>query len=184
MTHKHLMIAIDWAGPYRSIADANKAAADDFDHGLYMCLGRCGLERKVRPQYIGIATSLSARVKHDHPALCHVAGDFALWLGEITTAEPSGKRMKVTKPTLDYAEWLHARFMDLPLNDRKKKSLPPRSVTVLNRWLKTDYETPRQRRPHADWPDLIDFPMYELPARAVWFGRRQRHFPAPDYVAR
>jgi hypothetical protein len=105
-----------------------------------------------------------------------------IWLGEIATAEPSGRKLKVTKATLDYAEWLHARFLNLPLNLAKTKSLPPRGVTVLNRWFNTDYETPRGRRPHKDWPDLIDFPdLEELPARAVWFGSRQRHFPPPDY---
>lgn len=38
------------------------------------------------------------------------------------------------------------------------------------------------RRPHADWPDLIDFPNYGLSARAVWFGNRQRTFRAPSYL--
>jgi hypothetical protein len=88
----------------------------------------------------------------------------------VSTAEPSGKRLKVTPATLDYAEWLHARFLHLPLNDKKTKRLPPRSVTVLNRWFGCDYETARGKRPHKDWPDLIDYPDYDLPARAVWFG--------------
>ncbi|MBD9571889.1 hypothetical protein [Ensifer sp. ENS08] len=91
--------------------------------------------------------------------------------------------MKATKTTLDLAEWLHARFMQLPVNEMKTKTLPSRSVTALNRWFKTDYETPRRNRPHPDWPDLIDYPDYDLPARMIWFGGRQQYFHAPDYAS-
>jgi hypothetical protein len=105
-----------------------------------------------------------------------------IWLGEIATAEPSGKKLKVTKATLDFAEWLHARFLQLPLNEKKTKALPPRSVTVMNRWFKTDYETPRRNRPHPNWPDLIDFPSYDLPARMIWFGGKAQYFLAPGYA--
>jgi hypothetical protein len=111
-----------------------------------------------------------------------VTHDPEYWLGEIATAEPSGRRMKVTKATLDYAEWLHARFLHLPLNEKKTKRVPRRSVTVLNRWWCEDYETPRRHRPHPDWPDLIDFPSFELPARVIWFGGRQRRFEPPGYA--
>lgn len=77
---------------------------------------------------------------------------------------------------------MHARFLRLPLNDKKTKSLPNRSVTVLNRWFNTDYATPRGRRPHAEWPDLLDFPAYDMPARLVWFGSRQRLLLPPHYA--
>lgn len=74
--------------------------------------------------------------------------------------------------------------MRLPLNEKKTKTLPQRSVTVMNRWFRADGYTVRSHRPHPDWPDLIDFPDYELPARAVWFGSRQRKFLASDGYAR
>jgi hypothetical protein len=104
-----------------------------------------------------------------------------IWLGEIATAEAGGKRIKTTLATLDFAEWLHARFLALPLNSMKTKNLPPRSVTLLNRWFALDYNTPK-RRPHRDWPDLIDYPDYQLPARAVWFGVKQKKFLYPGYA--
>lgn len=182
MAAKHLMIAINWFGPYPTLDAARSAAKGDYDDGLYMCFGRCAGQRRPHAQYIGLSKTLHTRLNDSHHALGRVVRERQIWLGEIVTAEPSGRKLKVTKATLDYAEWLHARFMSLPLNLSKTKGLPPRGVTVLNRWFNRDYETPRGRRPHKDWPDLIDFPDYEeLPARAVWFGSRQRYFAAPGY---
>lgn len=178
---RHFMIAVDWFGPY-DLEGANKAAGADWENGLYMCIGKRPYQRVQTMQYVGIGIHVHTRLKEEHHKLQEVTKQRQIWLGEIVTAEPSGKKIKVTPATLDYAEWLHARFLRLPLNEKKTKGLPPRSVTVLNRWWKTDYATPRRKRPHPDWPDLIDYPSYDLPARLVWFGKGQRHILAPDYA--
>jgi hypothetical protein len=184
MTSKHLMIAVNWYGPYRDIDDARKVANYDWLHGLYLGIGKARYERTQSLQYIGIGGTLATRLSERHHKLSRIVRNREIWLGEIATAEPSGKRMKATPATLDYAEWLHARFLRLPLNDKKTKNLPSRSVTVLNRWFGCDYDTQRGKRPHRDWPDLIDFPSDGLAARAVWFGSpgRQTKFLAPDYA--
>jgi hypothetical protein len=178
---KHLMIAVDWFGPY-DLNQAREAAKSDYEHALYMCLGLRRHQRTRALQYIGIGNSVHTRLQDDHHKLQKVTRERQIWLGEIATAEPSGKKLKVTKATLDYAEWLHARFLQLPLNEKKTKALPPRSVSVMNRWFKIDFETPRRNRPHRDWPDLIDYPGYDLPARMIWFGGRQQYFLAPGYA--
>ncbi|USU13820.1 hypothetical protein NF701_08360 [Sphingomonadaceae bacterium OTU29THOMA1] len=182
MISKHLMIAIYWYGPYRDLNEARRAARDDYEHGLYLAIGKCRRERRLAMQYVGIGGSIHTRLNDRHHKLSLITRERQIWLGEIATAEPSGKRMKVTRTTLDYAEWLHARFLGLPLNDKKTKEPPNRGVTVLNRWFSADDYDATKRRPHSDWPDLIDFPGYQLPARAVWFGRRQRTFTAPHYL--
>lgn len=181
LMQKHLMIAINWYGPYLDIASARDAAQADYDHGLYMCIGMAAYQRKASIQYIGIGGKLHRRINAHHHKISKIKRSLNIWLGEVDTAEPSGKRMKVTRTSLDCAEWLHARFMDLPLNEKKTKSPPDRSVTVLNRWWKPDYVTIRKHRPHPEWPDIIDFPGYELPARTVWFGGKQRYFTFPEY---
>lgn len=178
---KHLMISLDWYGPY-DLEKASKAAKLEYNQALYMCIGLRRHQRTPSLQYIGIGEHVHTRMKEDHHKLKEVTRSRQIWLGEVSSAEPSGRRTKVRRATLDYAEWLHARFLDLPLNESKTKSLPPRSVTVLNRWFQTDYETLRRKRPHRDWPDLIDFPDYGLPARLIWFGGRQLALPAPDYA--
>lgn len=182
MSKKHLMIAINWYGPYNTLEDARCKARHDYNHGLYLAIGKRKHERKRAMQYIGIGNNLHTRLNDRHHKLADIVRERSLWLGEIATAEPSGKRMKATLTTLDFAEWMHARFLKLPLNDKKTKQLPSRSVTVINRWYATDYETLRLRRPHADWPDLLDYSEHSRPARAVWFGSRQRTFLAPDYA--
>lgn len=183
MAEKHLMIAVNWYGPYADVDEARLSARHDYDHGLYLAIGRRKRETAAAGlQYVGIGNSIHTRLKRDHHKLSKLVSGYRLWLGEIVTAEPGGRRMKVTRSTLDYAEWLHARFLRLPLNEKKTKALPPRSVTVLNRWFRKDYETPFTRRPHPDWPDLIDYPDFGRPARAVWFGARQRLFHAPNYA--
>ena len=181
MTQRHLMIAIHWYGPYKDLDEARECARYDNIHGLYLAIGKCRSDRTKRLQYVGIGSAIHTRLNERHHKLSLVEKEREIWLGEIVTAEPSGKRLKATRTTLDLAEWMHARFLGLPLNDKKTKALPRRSVTVLNRWFALNYETPA-RRPHKDWPDLIDYPDCELPARAVWFGVRQRRFLAPDYA--
>lgn len=180
MPQKHLMIAVDWYGPY-SLDEAQGIAESVPGPGLYLCIGRCAYERKKRIQYIGIGKTVHTRLVPEHHKLKLVTKERQIWLGEVSTAEPSGRKMKVTQAGLDYSEWLHARFLQLPLNEKKTKKVPPRSVSVMNRWFRPDMVA-RRNRPHADWPDLIDYPAWEMPARAVWFGGRQRIFSAPDYA--
>lgn len=182
MSKKHLMIAINWRGPYSDLEEAKCLARDQYEDGLYMCEGKEPRQRKSRLQYIGIGSTLYTRLKEDHHKLSRVTKERKIWLGEICTAEPSGKRMKFTKTTLDQAEWLHVWLLGLPLNDKKSASPPSRSVTVLNRWWKKDYETPRKRRGHPEWPDLLDFPTDGQVARSVWFGSKHLTYSPPDYV--
>ena len=179
---KHFMIAVDWYGPYTDMDAARSIARYDYDQGLYLCIGTVENQTVARPQYIGIGSTLANRLNERHHALRQIAGR-NLWLGQVVTAEPGGRKQKATQATLDFAEWLHARFMQLPLNQKKKKTFPDRGVTVLNRWWRPDYETAHRRRPHPEWPDLIDVPHYGLPARAVWFGGKQRLFDPNDYAA-
>lgn len=170
---KHLMIAIHWYGPY-SLKEAQRVAKSDYEHGLYLCIGRLKYERSLKLQYVGISENISTRLSDPNHKIRRVDYDVAIWLGEIATAEPSGKKTKVTKATLDYSEWLYVRFLQIAMNDKKRKTPPSRSVTVLNRWFRPDYTTVRKHRPHAAWPDLIDYPRYDLPTRLIWFGGKQK----------
>jgi hypothetical protein len=181
---KRLVIGIDWFGPYTR-KEVLKAISN-FDGGLYLATGRRSGKgnHKKRPQYIGISTNgLCGRAGNPaHHKLNQLDASFKIWLGEIATAEPAGKRALATPTTLRFAEWLHVYFMELPLNERKKENLPPKPVTVLNRWWAKDFETPRLRRPHPAWPDLIDFAGREYRARKVWFqAPNQIVYPASDF---
>lgn len=178
---KHLAIVVDWYGPF-TVQDALDAAKKDgFKAGLYVGTGKTPYARgDAKPQYIGLSKQLSTRLKNHHK-LPSISRDAKIWLGEVATAEPSGKNAKSTAASLDYAEWLHAYFLQLPLNEKKTKSAPDRAVTVLNRWWKTDYNSPWVRKPRSlsIWPDLIDFINTAYPAKIVWFGKKQKRVNSP-----
>lgn len=82
---------------------------------------------------------------------------------------------------LDLAEWSHAYFLQLPLNDKKRKTPPDFPIVTYNRWWRTDYATPYLKRPHRDWPDMIDFIGYGYDTKVVWFGGAQVKAPVEDF---
>lgn len=169
---KHLVILIDWYGPY-SIDEARNIARTDYSAGLYFAIGsRTGYAEAAKPLYVGLSKNLGRRL-NGHHKLPSIDDGLQIWLGEVGTAEPGGKKLKVTQTTLDYAEWLHAYYLELELNEKKRKSTPDRSVTVLNHWWKKDYDTAHRRPPHPTWPNLIDF----VDSEHVWVGKAKRWKP-------
>lgn len=172
---KNKIAVIDWFGPY-SLEEARRVSQEDFDDGLYMLIGRIGLEKRIRLKYAGLAKRLANRLSKDHHIIAKLKIDMQVWLGEVASPRISGKKTKPTDTLLSLSEWTLAYFIPLPLNDRKKKNPPPEDIIVYNRWWKatTDYSSP-SCRPRASWPDIIDF--HEVNdekwrCRIVWFGKR------------
>ena len=89
-----------------------------------------------------------------------------------------GKKLKKTEATLDLAEWALAYFMAIPMNTKKRKAPPDRAITLLNRWWRKDFETQWVKRPHALWPDLIDYMGNDFTTKLVWFGGRIKRVPS------
>lgn len=174
---KHLVVVVDWYGPF-SPEEARKAAAD-FEDGLYLGIGRRHYQHgPSTPQYIGLSKNLPSRLANHHK-LPEITRDARLWLGEVASSNVPGKKAKKTPETLSLAEWSHAYFLALPLNERKRKKPPSRPVTVLSRWWRADYQTQWVKRPHPEWPELIDYLGPEHPARLVWFGKNQKRIKPP-----
>ena len=174
---KHFVVGVDWYGPYtrmEAVADARTAGGG----GLYLAVGRTDGQRVSRPQYVGLSRNLARRLQAHHK-LPLLRPDMRLWLGYSATAEQSGRRAKVTPRTWDDAEWCHAYFMALPLNERKAGRPPQQPVTVLNRWWHADGR-PSAHRPHRSWPDLFDFIGSERRSRVVWFGGRVESYDLHD----
>lgn len=174
---KYLVVVVDWFGPF-SPEEARKAAAD-FENGLYLGIGRRHYQHgPSTPQYIGLSKNLVSRLANHHK-LPDITRDARIWLGEIASSNVPGKKAKKTPETLSSAEWAHAYFLALPLNERKRKKPPSRPVTVLNRWRHSDYETPWVKRPHPAWPEFIEYLGPELPVKLVWFGKKQKRIKPP-----
>lgn len=177
---KQLTIIVDWFGPY-SLEEAIIAAKKDYQGGLYMAIGKSSIAKTQKSlQYIGLSSRLANRLK-GHSVLSLIT-ELDIWLGEVVTAEPPGKKFKKITTTLDYAEWFHAYLLKLPKNKKKRKSPPSRTATLLNRWWKEDYNTPWKHRPHPSWPDLFDYPYENYPIKIVWFGKYQKRIKSPYEV--
>ncbi|PPC97975.1 MAG: hypothetical protein CTY35_06480 [Methylotenera sp.] len=169
---KPVVALIEWFGPY-GLEAARNASKFDYDDGLYIVIGKQKNERKSHVQYIGLASDLCARLNGVHHAIPLVTREFEIWLGEVVSPRTPGRKIKTTDRMLDLAEWSHAYFMQLPINSKKRSAPPDRPITVYNRWWQTNFEVPHKKRPHHEWPDLIDFFGSEYQAKLVWFGGQQ-----------
>lgn len=169
---KSLSAIIDWYGPY-SLEEAKSASKFDYDDGLYMVIGKKKHQRASHIQYVGLASTLGSRINGRHHKIPEVVREQFIWLGEVTSPRTPGRKIKVTDRMLDLAEWAHAYFLQLPLNTKKVKNPPDWPIVVYNRWWQKDYETQWGKRPHKQWPDLIDFIGNDYKAKVVWFGAKQ-----------
>lgn len=169
---KTLTAIIEWFGPY-TIEEAKSASKFDYEDGLYLIIGKAKYERSPHLQYIGIAKNLGTRLNGVHHKIPEVTREQSIWLGEVVSPRTPGKKIKVTDRMLDLAEWAHAYFLQLPLNTKKKNAPPDRPILVYNRWWQKDYETQYLKRPHREWPDIIDYCGPEYNAKVVWFGQKQ-----------
>ncbi|MGY4473716.1 hypothetical protein [Bradyrhizobium sp. USDA 3364] len=177
MPNKHLVVGVDWYGPYE-LERAREVARDYGKGGLYLCLGKLKGQHHVKMHYVGKSNNgLASRLRDDHHKLREVPRDRTLWLGVVGTGGVPGKRKLLTPQSLHLAEWAIAHFLDLRLNDSLRLKRPPEPVTILSRWWRADYETPHYHRPHPAWPDLIDYLGPEYRSRLVWFGQRQSVLP-------
>lgn len=177
---KAVVAVVDWYGPY-SLEAARTAAFHHYDDGIYCAIGKRKYERESHMQYCGLASNLRARLSGAHHRLPLITRDIEVWLGDVVSPRTPGRKIKITDRMLDLAEWAHAYFLQLPLNDRKKTAPPDRPITVYNRWWHTDFETPYRRRPHNEWPDVIDFLGEEYQVKVVWFGGVQIVQNARDF---
>ena len=176
-------LIVDWCGPFASIEDA-KGAARDFQLGevLYLATGKRRYQRHSTMQYVGISNDPESRFTKNHHRLPELTKSFALWIGEISSHGIAGRRAQrhpvAHGRAVELAEWALAYFLALPLNVKKRKTPPPESVMLMNRWFRDDFETKRVQRGHKEWPDFIEFePAYDF-ARIQWFGSpgRSRRF--------
>jgi hypothetical protein len=168
---KHLIVVVDWYGPYK-YQEAIVLAKSEYGDGLYLCVGKTKHQRGSSVlQYVGITgKELGSRVNANHHKLTLVTRDCEIWLGEVGSLGVPGPKTKKTNPALDFAEWALVYFLKPALNAKKIKSPPTRPVTVLNRWWKTDFETPWiRKRPHLHMPDLIDYLGQNFRAKIVRF---------------
>lgn len=155
MTYICTSIVIDWIGPFHTMSEARNFAREGNEGPcLYMLVGRGRARARTRCQYVGVAKRLEQRL---HERRFSDVLDKSFWLGLIPSQGIAGRSGYVHHPrVLNIAEHATAYFMELPLNHRKRAHPPRGDVLIMNRWWH-DHERPRLRRPHAEWPDIIEY---------------------------
>lgn len=168
----HIGIVVDWRGPYNGIEGARKVTGSGYEDGLYLFIGKQKYQKSPpKLLYVGISDSLQDRLTPQHEKLSYIAGEPIIWLGEIASYGIPGR---ASQNLLHLAVWATAYFLQLPLNSKKTYNPPNHPVTVVNRWWKKDYQTPRKQRPHPNWPDMIDFMGRGYGGRVGWLGYSER----------
>ncbi|MCK1298064.1 hypothetical protein IVB33_10020 [Bradyrhizobium sp. 24] len=168
-------VAVDWYGPSYSLAQARELGDENaVKECLYLAYERSG----KGASYVGISKSILTRLTTSHHALGSWNNDtFELWLGIVKSQSEPGRRPS-NSPTmhsaaLHFAESLTAYFVGPTLNQRKVQFPPERSGILFNRWFKLEADWPRHRkRPHRNWPDLVECDRDREVGRNIYFGGR------------
>ena len=131
----HTTVIINWHGPYSYFEiDENP----DWSNGLYLATGKLKYQREATIQYCGITEGSFAGRFKSHHKVHEINREQEFWLG--TVKYPS----EVTRHFLEIAESIIIYFWQPTLNERKK-SFPPKPITLVNQWFKKD-GSPRFRQ--------------------------------------
>ncbi|MCA6097582.1 hypothetical protein [Bradyrhizobium australafricanum] len=169
-----LMVAVDWYGPFGTLAAA-KLRGEESDVGEFLYLAYEPGDHGKK-SYVGLSSNITGRLSLNH----HVLGTwpdntFELWIGIIASQSEPGRRPADSpvyhSSALNFAEHMLAYFVQTSENVRKRREPPSRSGAVFNRWY---YPFPpwkrRTQRAHPNWPDMIEFEREDRFARSIWFG--------------
>lgn len=179
---------VDWFGPYKSTAEL-RDAADELGvllkHNLYMAIGSRPRQKNVDIQYVGISRSIWTRFDKKHPINSLLKKQsLKLFLGIVSSQSVSGRKAshhhKGFSIPVTLSESILAFLLELPLNKDKRCSTPVDSITLVNRWFKTNLDDRYRNRPHPNWPDYLEYDWETDDAKIVWFGGKQRTFRRDD----
>jgi hypothetical protein len=148
---------------------------------LYMAAGTVGNQTVPKLQYVGITKNFDNRLNSEHKIRTTIKEEgLSIYIGEVASQAVAGRKAKhhhkgFTVPVY-LAESAIAFFLQLPLNSDKRCSRPNSSIILISRWWKTDLDSRNRRRPHPDWPDMIEYDAHSDIGSVVWHGGRRKHF--------
>jgi hypothetical protein len=168
-----LMIAVDWYGPYKSLASAKKQCIQSgVEEFLYLAISTDAEERS----YVGLSADPGGRLTENHHILGGLKeGDISLWIGLVSSQSEAGRRpggvITTHSAALHLAEHILAYFLATTENVKKRGSQPQRSAALFSRWFGPSEPWRRRgHRAHPEWPDFIEFDADDKSARLAWFG--------------
>ncbi len=143
---KHQTIIVKWKGPV-SLNSLKRGEGG----GLYLFSGRLKYGKKDMVLYCGITERDFPDRFANHHKLPLITQNLKCWTGFVMHSS------RVTRKILEDAETLIIYFGQLPLNIKKKNSLP-KCTTLISHWFKANDE-PRynQQGLLSDFPDVISW---------------------------
>lgn len=174
-----LMIAVDWYGPFKSLASAKKVSVETgVSEFLYLAVSTDGADKS----YIGLSGNASGRLTESHHVLGGLEeGEIDIWIGLVSSQTEAGRKPSGANVShsaaLHLAEHIIAYFVQTSENKRKRRNPPDRSGVVFSRWFQDAPPWERRgQRGHKQWPDFIEFDYDQRLARLVWFGREMTKY--------
>ena len=158
-----IAIIVEWYGPYTSIEGLKEEAiawgkkSRTLTRTLYMGISSREALAESSINYIGLSTSPSSRFgKHEK---MNDPINNAYYLGEIATADLSGRRTLKTPTDLHTAEGAFIHKLQPTLNTSRKRTAPKDCVVIYSRfWDMNDGVTPI---PTPEFfPELIAYNSY------------------------
>ena len=120
---------------------------------LYLCLGKVKYQRRNMLQSFGCSNSLSDVLFEKEVRL--VSRERQIWLGFVTTLEPSGQTHLAGLTHVCYANFIYHKVLKF----RNKRFLEGHdtceNAEIFNRWWRRETVFARKVSPHVDWPDMI-----------------------------
>jgi hypothetical protein len=124
----HTSIIIDWRGAFYLEEIYENP---DWKNGVYLFFGKEKNKHVNKVQYCGITEGSFATRFSQHHKLPKINRDLRIWLGSVVYPQDASRYY------LEIAEAIIIYFWQPALNDRKRV-IPPKPVTLLSRWFKTD----------------------------------------------
>lgn len=160
MNEIKLLYALEWFGPYESIEDI-WADDDTSSCSIYLITGKVAYERSSEHiKYVGITERDPAKRLSDkvHQKKQEKIKNKKFWVGKFSKASNRNNRSHA-----ELIETLFVRYLFLAdvklLNDKKKRSIPRKPITVINRWFLKNSNDHRLNKPSLvkDLPDVLLF---------------------------
>ena len=157
----NVTLIIEWQGPY-TLEELKEDS--DWGDGLYIATGKLKNKQTEEIQYCGITEGGFFYRLSNHHKINEITRNQRFWIGDIVYPKrPSRDHMELAESIIIY-------FWQPTLNERKKVS-PPKPITIIGHWLKSDGSPRFRQHPLCkDFDDVLswDGKLWRTGNLSVW----------------
>ena len=154
MAQSKIRITVDWYNVL-DLKNAGRNLECRSNPFLYLCLGKVKYQRRNMLQSFGCSNSLSDVLFEKEVRL--VSRERQIWLGFVTTLEPSGQTHLASLSPVCYVNFIYHKGLKFRNKRFSESHDTGESAEVFNRWWRRETVFARKVSPHIDWPDVITY---------------------------